>query len=109
MRRSCRRLSAGMSVRLLYVAGAVNIPDVFHHLATRPPGGLKEMQEPFAALFGEAGFTGEETAVVYEEGFSPKTPRGYWILKHLGYPKTAAPKGDMREWRPPTRRRHATR
>lgn len=82
-----------------HVPGAVNIPDVFYYLATTTPEGLKEMQEHFAALFGEAGLTGEETAVIYEEGFSLKSPRGYWILEYLGYPKIAVLQGGMRGWR----------
>lgn len=82
-----------------HVPGAVNIPDVFYYLATTTPEGLEEMQEHFATLFGEAGLTGEETAVLYEEGFSLKSPRGYWILEYLGYPKIAVLQGGMRGWR----------
>lgn len=82
-----------------HIPGAVNIPDVFYYLATTTPEGLKEFQEKFATLFGEAGLTGEETAVVYEEGFSLKAPRGYWILEYLGYPKISVLQGGMRGWR----------
>lgn len=82
-----------------HVPGAVNIPDVFYYLATTTPEGLREMQEHFTTLFGEAGLTGEETAVLYEEGFSLKSPRGYWILEYLGYPKIAVLQGGMRGWR----------
>ncbi len=82
-----------------HIPGAANIPDVFYYLASTTPEGLEEFQEHFAKLFGEAGLTGEETAVVYEEGFSLKAPRGYWILEYLGYPKIAVLQGGMREWR----------
>lgn len=82
-----------------HVPGAVNIPDVFYYLATTDPEGLKELQDKFATLFGQAGLTGEETAVVYEEGFSLKSPRGYWLLEYLGYPKIVVLQGGMREWR----------
>jgi len=82
-----------------HVPGAVNIPDIFYYLASTTPEGLEEFQEKFAAHFGEAGLTGEETAVVYEEGFSLKSPRGFWILEYLGYPKMAVLQGGMRAWR----------
>lgn len=82
-----------------HVPGAASIPDIFYYLAKTTPKGLKEFQGKFAALFGEAGLTGDEMAVVYEEGFSLKSPRGYWILEYLGYPKIAVLKGGMREWR----------
>ena len=82
-----------------HIPGAVNIPDCFYYLASTSPEGLQEMQEKFTKLFGEAGLTGEETAVVYEEGFSLKAPRGYWILEYLGYSKMAVLQGGMREWR----------
>ncbi|MGI9050711.1 MAG: sulfurtransferase [Rubrobacteraceae bacterium] len=82
-----------------HVPGAVNIPDVFYYLATTDPEGLKELQEKFATLFGQAGLTGEEMAVVYEEGFSLKSPRGYWLLEYLGYPKVLVLQGGMRGWR----------
>lgn len=82
-----------------HVPGAVNIPDVFYYLAETTSEGLKKFREKFAKLFGDAGLTGEETAVVYEEGFSLKSPRGYWILEYLGYPRIAVLQGGMREWR----------
>lgn len=82
-----------------HIPGAVNIPDVFYYLAMTNPEGLEELQEKFATLFGKAGLTGEELAVVYEEGFSLKSPRGYWILEYLGYPKMAVLQGGMRQWR----------
>ena len=82
-----------------HIPGAVNLPDVFYYLGSTTPEGLAEMQAHFARLFGEAGLTGEETAVVYEEGFSLKSPRGYWILEYLGYPKVTVLQGGIREWR----------
>lgn len=82
-----------------HLPGAVNIPDVFYYLASTTRKGQKEMQDHFSKLFGEAGLTGNEMAVIYEEGFSLKSPRGYWILEYLGYPKMAVLQGGMRDWR----------
>lgn len=82
-----------------HIPGAVNIPDVFYYLASTTRRGQKEMQGHFSRLFGEAGLTGDELAVIYEEGFSLKSPRGYWILEYLGYPKIAVLQGGMCQWR----------
>lgn len=82
-----------------HIPGAVNIPDVFYYLGSTTPEGLTAMQDHFARLFGEAGLTGEETAVIYEEGFSLKSPRGYWLLEYLGYPQMAVLQGGIREWK----------
>lgn len=81
-----------------HIPGAVNMPDVFYYLAMTTPEGLKEFEDHFAKLFGEAGLTGEETAVIYEGGFSLKSPRGYVILEYLGYPKMAVLSNGMKGW-----------
>lgn len=81
-----------------HIPGAVNIPDIFYYLAMTTPDGLKAFEEHFAGLFGEAGLTGEETAVIYEGGFSLKSPRGYVILEYLGYPKMAVLASGMKGW-----------
>lgn len=81
-----------------HIPGAVNMPDIFYYLPMTTPEGLEEFQAHFAKLFGEAGLTGEETAVIYEGGFSLKSPRGYVILEYLGYPKMAVLSNGMKGW-----------
>ncbi len=82
-----------------HIPGAVNIPDVFYYLVDTSPEGMEEFRNHFARLFGEAGLTGEETAVIYEGGFSLKSPRGYVILEYLGYPKMAVLSNGMKGWK----------
>lgn len=81
-----------------HIPFAVNIPDVFYYLVDTSPEGMEEFRNHFARLFGEAGLTGEETAVIYEGGFSLKSPRGYVILEYLGYPKMAVLSNGMKGW-----------
>jgi thiosulfate/3-mercaptopyruvate sulfurtransferase len=82
-----------------HIPGAVNIPDVFYYLVDTSPEGMEDFRNHFAKLFGEAGLTGEETAVIYEGGFSLKSPRGYVILEYLGYPKMAVLSNGMKGWK----------
>jgi thiosulfate/3-mercaptopyruvate sulfurtransferase len=70
-----------------HLPGAVNLPEVFYYLATTDPEGLKAFHSTFAEAFGAAGLTGAQTAVLYEDGYSLKAPRGYWMLEYLGYPR----------------------
>jgi thiosulfate/3-mercaptopyruvate sulfurtransferase len=81
-----------------HIPFAVNIPDGFYYLVDTSPEGMEEFRNHFARLFGEAGLTGEETAVIYEGGFSLKSPRGYVILEYLGYPKIAVLANGMKGW-----------
>ena len=54
-----------------YAAGhlpnAVNIHDIFTYLATSTPEGVAALRDKFAGIFGAAGLSGTETAVVYEQ------------------------------------------
>ena len=67
------------AMRPRHLPGAVNIHDIFTYLATSTPEGVAAMREKFAAVFGAAGLSGEETAVVYEQsmntGFRSVLPR----------------------------------
>jgi thiosulfate/3-mercaptopyruvate sulfurtransferase len=88
-----------------YAAGhlpdAVNVHDVFTYLATSTPDGVAAMREKFAAIFGAAGLSGSETAVVYEQSMNSgfgQSCRGYVLLRYLGYPKIKILHGGYLAW-----------
>lgn len=84
-----------------HIPGAVNIHDIFTFLATSTPEGMSELKGKFAEIFGAAGLSGAETAVIYEgsmnSGFG-QSCRGYFLLKFLGYPKAAVLHGGFAAW-----------
>jgi thiosulfate/3-mercaptopyruvate sulfurtransferase len=84
-----------------HIPGAVNAHDIFTYLATSTPEGQKELQTKFAEIFGNAGLSGKESAVVYEQsmdtGFG-QSCRGYFLLKFLGYPRAAVLHGGFKAW-----------
>lgn len=84
-----------------HIPGAVNAHDIFTYLATSTAEGQREMQTKFAKIFGDAGLSGKELAVVYEDsmdtGFG-QSCRGYYLLKFLGYPRAAVLHGGYRAW-----------
>jgi thiosulfate/3-mercaptopyruvate sulfurtransferase len=84
-----------------HVPGAVNVHDIFTYLATSTPEGVAAMRDKFAAIFGAAGLSGKETAVVYEQsmdsGFG-QSCRGYVLLRYLGYPKVKIVHGGYAAW-----------
>ena len=84
-----------------HIAGAVNIHDIFTYLATSTPDGVAAMKDKFAGVFGAAGLSGAETAVIYEAsmdtGFG-QSCRGYTLLKYLGYPKVKILHGGFAAW-----------
>ena len=88
-----------------YAAGhlpdAVNIHDIFTYLATSTPDGVAAMREKFAGIFGAAGLSGNETAVVYEQSMNTgfgQSCRGYVLLRYLGYPKIKILHGGYAAW-----------
>ena len=84
-----------------HIPGAVNIHEIFTYLATSTPEGVKEMSEKFAAAFGAAGLSGEETAVIYEQSMNTgfgQSCRGYVLLTYLGYPKVKILHGGFAAW-----------
>jgi thiosulfate/3-mercaptopyruvate sulfurtransferase len=84
-----------------HLAGAVNIHDIFTYLATSTPEGVAAMREKFAAIFGAAGLSGKETAVVYEQSMNSgfgQSCRGYVLLRYLGYPKIRILHGGYAAW-----------
>ncbi|WP_199242947.1 sulfurtransferase [Vitiosangium sp. GDMCC 1.1324] len=84
-----------------HIPGAVNVRDVFTYLSSSTPEGLATMQHKFADLFGQAGLSGKETAVIYEDAMNNgygQSCRGYFLLKYLGHPRVAILHGGLRAW-----------
>ncbi len=84
-----------------HLPGAVNVRDIFTFLATTDPDGIDTLKEKFAALFGAAGLSGKETAVLYEDAMNTgfgQSCRGYFILSYLGYPKIKVLHGGYQAW-----------
>jgi thiosulfate/3-mercaptopyruvate sulfurtransferase len=84
-----------------HIPGAVNAHDIFTYLATSTPEGQKELQTKFAEIFGKAGLSGKELAVVYEQSMNTgfgQSCRGYYLLKFLGYPRAAVLHGGFKAW-----------
>jgi thiosulfate/3-mercaptopyruvate sulfurtransferase len=84
-----------------HLPGAVNLREVFTYLATSTPEGLKALRETFAASFGKAGLSGNETAVIYEQSMNTgfgQSCRGYALLRFLGYPRIRVLHGGYAAW-----------
>ena len=84
-----------------HIPGAVNIHDIFTYLATSTPDGVAAMRSKFADIFGAAGLSGKETAVVYEQSMNTgfgQSCRGYVLLRYLGYPKVKIVHGGYAAW-----------
>ena len=70
-----------------HVPGAVNMREIFTYLATSTAEGIAALKSTFAKAFGEAGLTGEQTAVFYEDALNSgygQSCRGYYLLTWLG-------------------------
>lgn len=84
-----------------HLPGAVNVHEVFTYLATSTPEGYAELREKFASAFGNAGLSGAETAVIYEQSMNSgfgQSCRGYFLLNFLGYPKCKVLHGGFAAW-----------
>jgi thiosulfate/3-mercaptopyruvate sulfurtransferase len=84
-----------------HIPNAVNIHDIFTYLATSTPEGVAAMREKFASIFGAAGLSGAETAIVYEQSMNTgfgQSCRGYVLLTYLGYPKIKILHGGYAAW-----------
>lgn len=84
-----------------HIPGAVNIHDIFTFLATSSPEGLEELKAKFAQTFGNAGLSGKETAVIYEDAMNTgfgMSCRGYFLLSYFGYPKVRILHGGYQAW-----------
>ncbi len=84
-----------------HIPGAVNLHEIFTYLATSTPEGMSELFSKFAKAFGDAGLSGEETAVIYEQSMASgfgQSCRGYFLLQALGYPKAKVLHGGLAAW-----------
>jgi len=84
-----------------HIPGAVNLRDIFTFLATSTPEGMEELRATFEKDFGEAGLSGKETAVLYEDTMANgygQSCRGYFLLSWLGYTKAKILHGGLHAW-----------
>lgn len=87
--------------QLDHIPRAVNIHDIFTYLATWENGGYPAMRRHFGKIFGEAGLSGREEVVVYEDAMDSgygRSCRGWFILKHLGHPNVRVLHGGYQAW-----------
>ncbi len=84
-----------------HIPNAVNIHEIFTFLASSTPEGLEQLKTSFAKMFGDAGLSGSETAVLYEDSLSTgfgQSCRGYFLLTYLGYKKINILQGGYQSW-----------
>ena len=85
-----------------HIPGAVNLREIFTFLATSTVEGLIKLKATFAKALGDAGLSGKETAVFYEDAMNSgygQSCRGYYLLTWLGYPKVKVLNGGMSGWK----------
>ena len=85
-----------------HIPNAVNLREIFTFLATSSVEGLHELKETFAKALGDAGLSGAETAVFYEDAMNSgygQSCRGYYLLTWLGYPKIKVLNGGLSAWK----------
>jgi thiosulfate/3-mercaptopyruvate sulfurtransferase len=84
-----------------HIPGAVNIPEIFSFLAEPGDEGIEEIVSVFTGLFGSAGLSGEQRAVIYEQSMDSglgQSCRGYFLLKVMGYPRASVMHGGLDAW-----------
>src|ERR1700738_4058494 len=84
-----------------HIPNAVNVHEIFTYLATSTPEGIHELKTKFADAFGNAGLSGNETAVIYEQSMNSgfgQSCRGYYLLTMLGHPKIKVLHGGFDAW-----------
>jgi thiosulfate/3-mercaptopyruvate sulfurtransferase len=84
-----------------HIPGAVNIPEIFSFLAETGDAGIEEIVSVFTGLFGSAGLSGEQRAVIYEQSMDSglgQSCRGYFLLKVMGYPRASVMHGGLDAW-----------
>jgi thiosulfate/3-mercaptopyruvate sulfurtransferase len=84
-----------------HIRGAVNVHEIFTFLASSSPEGMEDLRMEFRSIFGDAGLSGKELAVVYEQSMDTglgQSCRGYFLLQFLGYPRTALLHGGLDAW-----------
>lgn len=84
-----------------HIPGAANMHEIFTFLSKSTPEGIREMTDKFAHAFGDAGLSGAEHAVIYEQSMNSgfgQSCRGYFLLKFLGYPRASVLHGGFQAW-----------
>lgn len=84
-----------------HVPNAVNMPELFGYVCDSSPAGLQDLKRVFTRLFAQAGVTGDDQVVVYEDGMdlgNGQSSRGYFLLKYLGHPQASVLHGGFRAW-----------
>ena len=83
------------------IAGAVNIPQIFYHLATTTDDDLEKASKVFEELFRTAGVTSDTLVILYEGGLASRfggSFRGWWWLSFFGHDKAAVLDGGYTAW-----------
>src|ERR1700710_772852 len=84
-----------------HLPNAVNVHEIFTYLATSTPEGMAELKTKFADAFGNAGLSGNETAVIYEQSMNSgfgQSCRGHYQPPMHGYPKSTRGQGALDAW-----------
>lgn len=84
-----------------HIPGAVNIREIFTHISLSDKNSLESIAEKFSCIFGKAGLSGEEFAIVYEDAMhtgNGQSSRGYFLLKYLGYERVSVLNGGFKAW-----------
>lgn len=84
-----------------HIPGAVNMPEIFSFLAGPGDEGIEEIVTVFTELFGNAGLSGKEWAIIYEQSMDSglgQSCRGYFLLKVMGYSHASVLHGGFDSW-----------
>jgi thiosulfate/3-mercaptopyruvate sulfurtransferase len=84
-----------------HIPGAVNIPEIFSFLTESSNQTIEEIVTVFSELFGAAGLSGGQRAVIYEQSMDSglgQSCRGYFLLKVMGYPHASILHGGLDAW-----------
>jgi thiosulfate/3-mercaptopyruvate sulfurtransferase len=84
-----------------HLPGAVNVFDIFSYMSTSDNGGYPAMARFFSRKLGEAGITGRERVIVYEDAMDNgygRSCRGYFLLRYLGHPDVTVMHGGLQAW-----------
>jgi thiosulfate/3-mercaptopyruvate sulfurtransferase len=84
-----------------HIPGAVNAHEIFTFMASTTPEGMEDLRMEFRSIFGDAGLSGKELAVIYEQAMDTglgQSCRGYFLLKFLGYPRVSLLHGGLDAW-----------
>jgi thiosulfate/3-mercaptopyruvate sulfurtransferase len=84
-----------------HLPGAVNMFDIFTYMATGENGGYQAMARFFSERLGEAGMTGRERVIVYEDAMDNgygRSCRGYFLLRYLGHRDVTVMHGGLQAW-----------